>query len=249
MILILGFVWQDPVTIGVGLALGSLAGLELSAREHFAGYRSHTMLLAGSAAARADRSRCSPTARPGPADLPDRRRRGVRPAFLALRAAFRRASGGLSYRIGGLRGSAGKTAGAVGRPSRLREGAAQTSAGLRSAFASSSCDEQQALAVGEGAEALVLGEREGAGGTCGPGCGPSGAGWSEARQGSCSRSPRSSPNDVGGVTSPPAIARFRAALASRTRLARARACMCWGALRRGGTGHRRGRCSVHGFLP
>jgi hypothetical protein len=30
-----------------GLALGSLAGLELSIREHFAGYRSHTVLLAG----------------------------------------------------------------------------------------------------------------------------------------------------------------------------------------------------------
>jgi hypothetical protein len=29
----------------VGLALGSLAGLELSIREHFAGYRSHTLLL------------------------------------------------------------------------------------------------------------------------------------------------------------------------------------------------------------
>jgi hypothetical protein len=32
-----------------GLALGSLAGLELSVREHFAGYRSHTTLLAGAA--------------------------------------------------------------------------------------------------------------------------------------------------------------------------------------------------------
>ena len=32
-----------------GLALGSLAGLELSIREHFAGYRSHTATLAGAA--------------------------------------------------------------------------------------------------------------------------------------------------------------------------------------------------------
>ena len=31
--------------IAVGLALGSLAGLELSIREHFAGYRSHTLVL------------------------------------------------------------------------------------------------------------------------------------------------------------------------------------------------------------
>jgi hypothetical protein len=33
--------------IAVGLALGALGGLELSIREHFAGYRSHTTLLAG----------------------------------------------------------------------------------------------------------------------------------------------------------------------------------------------------------
>ena len=33
--------------IGAGLVLGSLAGLELAVREHFAGYRSHTLLLAG----------------------------------------------------------------------------------------------------------------------------------------------------------------------------------------------------------
>ena len=33
----------------VGLSLGSLAGLELSIREHFGGYRSHTSLLAGAA--------------------------------------------------------------------------------------------------------------------------------------------------------------------------------------------------------
>lgn len=33
-----------------GLVLGSLAGLELSIREHFGGFRSHTLLLAGAAA-------------------------------------------------------------------------------------------------------------------------------------------------------------------------------------------------------
>jgi hypothetical protein len=33
-----------------GIALISIASLELSIREHFAGYRSHTMLLAGAAA-------------------------------------------------------------------------------------------------------------------------------------------------------------------------------------------------------
>lgn len=42
---------RGAVMIGVGVVLGSLAGLELSIREHFAGYRSHTMLLSGFAGA------------------------------------------------------------------------------------------------------------------------------------------------------------------------------------------------------
>jgi hypothetical protein len=33
--------------IAVGLTLGALGGLEVSIREHFAGYRSHTTLLSG----------------------------------------------------------------------------------------------------------------------------------------------------------------------------------------------------------
>ncbi len=48
--LIAGLFVEPPrgaVMIGTGLVLGSLAGLELSWREHFAGYRSHTMLLSG----------------------------------------------------------------------------------------------------------------------------------------------------------------------------------------------------------
>ncbi len=40
---------RSPVLLATGLALGSLAGLELSVREHFGGYRSHTLLLAGAA--------------------------------------------------------------------------------------------------------------------------------------------------------------------------------------------------------
>jgi hypothetical protein len=49
LLLIAGFFVSPPqgfVMIAVGLVLGSLAGLELSIREHFAGYRSHTLLLA-----------------------------------------------------------------------------------------------------------------------------------------------------------------------------------------------------------
>src|SRR6478752_3008726 len=37
------------ILIGVGLVLASLAGGELALREHFAGFRSHTTLLAGTA--------------------------------------------------------------------------------------------------------------------------------------------------------------------------------------------------------
>jgi uncharacterized membrane protein YhiD involved in acid resistance len=50
VMLVAGFIVdppRGPVLIGTGLVLGSLAGLELSIREHFAGYRSHTLLLAG----------------------------------------------------------------------------------------------------------------------------------------------------------------------------------------------------------
>ena len=48
ILLIAGFFTPPPqgfVMIAVGLGLASLAGLELSIREHFAAYRSHTLLL------------------------------------------------------------------------------------------------------------------------------------------------------------------------------------------------------------
>jgi hypothetical protein len=53
VMLVAGLVTQGgrgPVMIGVGLVLGALAGLELSIREHFGGYRSHTLVLAGTLA-------------------------------------------------------------------------------------------------------------------------------------------------------------------------------------------------------
>jgi hypothetical protein len=49
ILLVVGFITGAAVTLGVGLALGGLAGVELAAREHFAGYRSHNVLLAGAA--------------------------------------------------------------------------------------------------------------------------------------------------------------------------------------------------------
>jgi uncharacterized membrane protein HdeD (DUF308 family) len=51
VLLILGFFVvkgdQGAVMVGVGVAIAALAGLELSIREHFAGYRSHTLILSG----------------------------------------------------------------------------------------------------------------------------------------------------------------------------------------------------------
>jgi hypothetical protein len=51
VMLILGFFVvggdRGPILIAAGLALGSIGGLELSIREHLAGYRSHTVILAG----------------------------------------------------------------------------------------------------------------------------------------------------------------------------------------------------------
>lgn len=51
VMLVIGFFFADgsrgPILIATGLILGSIGGLELSIREHFAGYRSHTLILAG----------------------------------------------------------------------------------------------------------------------------------------------------------------------------------------------------------
>jgi hypothetical protein len=51
VLLVLGLLSHDSphgrAMIVAGLALGSLGGLDTAAREHFAGFRSHTMVLAG----------------------------------------------------------------------------------------------------------------------------------------------------------------------------------------------------------
>jgi hypothetical protein len=46
------FTWDDGggIRFGAGLAIASLGGLELSLREHLAGFRSHTTLLSGALA-------------------------------------------------------------------------------------------------------------------------------------------------------------------------------------------------------
>ncbi len=96
---------QGAVMIGTGLALGSLGGLELSIREHFAGYRSHTLLLAGAPAVIV----LAALFFLAPAALPPIARLAVVAAVFALAAwglaaVFRRRSGGYAFRIRGFRG-------------------------------------------------------------------------------------------------------------------------------------------------
>jgi CHASE2 domain-containing sensor protein len=53
VLLVVGFFVQGTrgvTMIGTGVVLGSLAGLELAVREHFAGYKSHSTVLAGAIA-------------------------------------------------------------------------------------------------------------------------------------------------------------------------------------------------------
>jgi hypothetical protein len=101
--LIAGLVSKSPTTIGVGVVLAALGGLEVSAREHFAGYRSHTTLLAGTVfvivtgglfyLAGLILAACLAA---GAASFAI--------SFYFLRRAFQKASGGLSFKAGGLRG-------------------------------------------------------------------------------------------------------------------------------------------------
>ncbi|MGH2992588.1 MAG: hypothetical protein ACRDL1_03525, partial [Solirubrobacterales bacterium] len=107
VMLIGGFVvsgTQGAVMIGTGLVLGSLAGLELAVREHFAGYRSHTLLLAAAAAIAV----LGILFFLAPSALPPPLRIGAAAAVFALAAwwltgVFRRRSGGLAFRVGGFR--------------------------------------------------------------------------------------------------------------------------------------------------
>jgi uncharacterized integral membrane protein len=103
VMLVIGVVSKSPTALGVGVVLAALGGLEVSAREHFAGYRSHTTLLAGTLFVLVTGTLFYLSglilaiclAAGAVAFLL---------AFYLLRRAFQKASGGLSYRVGGLRG-------------------------------------------------------------------------------------------------------------------------------------------------
>ena len=101
--LAIGVIGGHTTAIGLGVALAGLGGMEVAIREHFAGYRSHTTLLAGTvfiftvgglyyvagqilAVALAVGAVAFAI------------------AFYLARRAFQRASGGLSFRVGGMRG-------------------------------------------------------------------------------------------------------------------------------------------------
>ena len=108
VMLVLGFFFVDgergTILIITGLLLASISGLELSIREHFAGYRSHTMILAGVPAAVA----LGILFYAGPDGLPPIARAGIGLVVFAavaylLTGLFRRRSGGYSFKFGGLR--------------------------------------------------------------------------------------------------------------------------------------------------
>jgi len=101
--LAIGVFSGNPTAIGIGVALAGLGGLEVAIREHFAGYRSHTTLIAGAAfvlttglAFYAADQILAVALAIGAAIFAI--------VFYLARRAFQRASGGLSYRIGGMRG-------------------------------------------------------------------------------------------------------------------------------------------------
>lgn len=103
VILIVGAIQSSPKLLTVGIALACLGGLELTVREHLGGYRSHTVLLAGvvfvlvvgglfyySGMVLLICLIIGAVAFGGMA--------------IWMRAIFRKASGGLSFKAGGFRG-------------------------------------------------------------------------------------------------------------------------------------------------
>lgn len=99
VMLAIGAFGGHPTAIGVGVVLAGLGGLEVSAREHFAGYRSHTTLLAGTVFVLVTGGLfylgglilaiCLAVGAVA-----------FVASFIALRRAFQRASGGLSFKVG-----------------------------------------------------------------------------------------------------------------------------------------------------
>ena len=97
--LAVGLFGGGPTPLAIGLGLAGLGGMEVAIREHLAGWRSHTTLLAGfvfvavvAVLFYAARLSLPLSLGAGGACFLG--------AFLLLRRAFRRASGGLSFSAG-----------------------------------------------------------------------------------------------------------------------------------------------------
>lgn len=95
---------RGAVMIAAGLALGSIGGLEVSIREHFGGYRSHTVVLAGVPALIV----LGLLFYLAPAGLPQLARLAIAIAVFAIAAmllvrAFSNRSGGDRFRVAPLR--------------------------------------------------------------------------------------------------------------------------------------------------
>jgi hypothetical protein len=89
---------RGPLVSLAGLVLGSLGGLEISIREHFAGYRSHSLLLAGALGVLTITVVALVA---GKVLVPILLGAGLvafAAGFVVLREAFKRRSGGVSFR-------------------------------------------------------------------------------------------------------------------------------------------------------
>src|SRR3954447_11357187 len=101
VLIVAGLVTHGPrraALLACGIALACAAGLELSVREHFAGYRSHSALLAGAAAVAVAVPLYLLTGLPQVVLLAV----GVLVyslGFLALRRAFQARTGGIGFRV------------------------------------------------------------------------------------------------------------------------------------------------------
>ncbi len=99
VMLVIGIVGGSPTALGLGVVLAGLGGAEVAIREHLAGFRSHTTLLAGAVfvLVTAGLFYVAGTILAvaiGAGAL------AFLATFIVLRRAFQRASGGLSFKVG-----------------------------------------------------------------------------------------------------------------------------------------------------
>jgi lysylphosphatidylglycerol synthetase-like protein (DUF2156 family) len=94
-----GFFGGSPTAIAIGIVLAGLGGMEVAIREHLAGYRSHTTMLAGAVFVAVVALLFYAAGQVLAVALAVAAVAFVL-TFLGLRRAFQRASGGLSFKVG-----------------------------------------------------------------------------------------------------------------------------------------------------